>query len=41
MIDLVPLPAQYFGWLLATLVAYSILTQTIKVWFIRKYHSWL
>jgi Mg2+-importing ATPase len=41
MIDLVPLPTQYFAWLLATLVAYSILTQTIKVWFIRKYHSWL
>ena len=41
MIDLVPLPTQYFGWLLATLLSYSILTQVIKVWFMRKYHSWL
>jgi Mg2+-importing ATPase len=41
MIDFVPLPAEYFAWLLATLLGYSILTQTIKVWFIRKYHSWL
>jgi len=41
MIDLAPLPPQYFGWLIATLVSYSILSQLIKVWFIRKYHSWL
>ena len=41
MIDLVPLPPQYFVWLLGTLLGYSILCQTIKVWFIRKYQSWL
>ncbi|HET8563942.1 MAG TPA: magnesium-translocating P-type ATPase, partial [Candidatus Binatia bacterium] len=41
MIDLVPLPTQYFGWLLATLLGYSILSQMVKFWFMRKYHSWL
>ena len=41
MIELAPLPPQYFGWLIAPLVSYSILSQLIKVWFIRKYHSWL
>ena len=41
MIGLVPLPTQYFGWLVAMLLSYTILTQVIKVWFVRKYHSWL
>ena len=41
MIDFVPLPAEYFAWLLATLLTYSLMTQTMKVWFVRKYHAWL
>ena len=41
MIHLVPLPPEYFVWLLATLLSYSLLTQLIKIWFMRKYHSWL
>ncbi|TXH04537.1 MAG: magnesium-translocating P-type ATPase [Nevskiaceae bacterium] len=31
------LPAEYFGWLLAMLAAYALLTQSVKVWFVRKY----
>ena len=41
MIGLKPLPGEYFGWLVAMLLSYAILTQVIKVWFLRKYHSWL
>jgi len=41
MIGLQPLPTQYFGWLVVMLLSYAILTQVIKVWFLRKYHSWL
>jgi Mg2+-importing ATPase len=41
MIGLQPLPNQYFTWLVGMLLSYAILTQVIKVWFLRKYHSWL
>ncbi len=40
-IGLVPLPSSYFPWLVATLAGYCILTQMIKIWFIRKYQFWL
>ena len=41
MVGFVPLPISYFGWLVATLLSYSVLTQVIKVWFVSKYRSWL
>jgi P-type Mg2+ transporter len=40
-IGLVPLPAAYFYWLAATLLSYCLLTQLIKVWYIRRYRIWL
>ena len=33
----VPLPAVYFIWLAAILTCYCILTQFVKIWFIKKY----
>ncbi|MFI9604154.1 magnesium-translocating P-type ATPase [Streptomyces sp. NPDC052043] len=40
-IGLRPLPMSYFPWLIGTLLAYCVLTQLVKVWFIRRFHSWL
>jgi len=36
-----PMPFMFFPWLLGILVAYCILTQLIKGWFINKFHQWL
>jgi Mg2+-importing ATPase len=36
-LGLVPLPAAYFGWLALILLAYAILTQLVKSWFVRRY----
>ena len=36
-LGLVPLPAAYFGWLAAILLAYACLTQLVKSWFVRRY----
>ncbi len=36
-----PMPFIFFPWLLGILVAYCILTQLIKGWFINKFHQWL
>jgi len=35
------LPMSYFPWLIAILVGYCMLTQVVKVWFIRKFDQWL
>ena len=40
-IGLVPLPASYFPWLLLTLLCYCVLTQCVKVWFIKRFNFWL
>ena len=40
-IGLVPLPWSYFPWLVGILSGYCLLTQTVKNWYIRKYHRWL
>jgi Mg2+-importing ATPase len=40
-IGLVPLPASYFAWLFVILLSYSALTQIVKVWFIRRFATWL
>ncbi len=38
---LVPLPLAYFPWLIGILIAYSLLTQVVKNWYIRKFNEWL
>ncbi len=40
-IGLPPLPAAYFPWLIATLLAYCLLTQVVKRWYIRRFGEWL
>ncbi|MFJ3926715.1 magnesium-translocating P-type ATPase [Streptomyces sp. NPDC090022] len=37
----VPLPAGYFPWLIGVLLAYCALTQAVKTWYIRRFHTWL
>ena len=32
-----PLPAVFFAWMVAFLLVYSVLTHTVKMWFIRKF----
>lgn len=40
-IGLVRLPLVYFLWLSGILVAYCLLTQVVKTWFLRRYRSWI
>jgi Mg2+-importing ATPase len=40
-LKLVPLPGSYFAWLAVILVSYSVLTQLVKVWYRRRFDSWL
>jgi P-type Mg2+ transporter len=40
-LGMVPLPGNYFYWLLATLLSYCILVQIVKTWYIRKFKTWL
>ena len=40
-VGLVPLPWSYFPWLVATLISYCLLTQIVKVWYIRRFGIWL
>lgn len=40
-IGLTPLPLSYFPWLAATLIAYCVLTQVVKEWYIRRFKRWL
>lgn len=40
-IGLTPLPLSYFPWLTVTLIAYCVLTQLIKEWYIKKFKRWL
>ncbi len=40
-IGLVSLPPIYFAWLWGTLLAYCVLTQFLKVWYIRAFARWL
>lgn len=40
-IGLMPLPLSYFPWLIATLLCYCVLTQLIKMWYIRRFGKWL
>jgi Mg2+-importing ATPase len=36
-----PLPLGYFPWLVATLLSYCVLTQTIKTLYVRRFGKWL
>ncbi|MFI1964212.1 magnesium-translocating P-type ATPase [Streptomyces pathocidini] len=36
-----PLPMAYFPWLVGTLLAYCVLTQTVKTLYIRRFGTWL
>lgn len=36
-----PLPLSYFPWLIGILIAYCLLTQFIKTWYIKKFKQWL
>ena len=40
-LGLTPLPASYFLWLTGILLGYSLLTQVVKGWYIRKFGAWL
>jgi Mg2+-importing ATPase len=40
-LGLMPLPATYFAWLVAILVAYAALTQLVKTWYVRIFGGWL
>ena len=40
-VGLQPLPASYFPWLVATLVAYCALTQIVKTIYVKRFAKWL
>ena len=40
-LGMVELPLEYFGWLAATVVAYCVLTQVVKVLYMRRFRRWL
>jgi Mg2+-importing ATPase len=40
-VGLVPLPMSYFPWLVVTLLSYCVLTQGVKVWYMRRFRLWL
>jgi len=38
---LIPLPNSYFIWVLLTLISYCVVTQFVKIWYIKKFKKWL
>lgn len=40
-VGLVPLPIGYFPWLAGILTAYCVLTQLIKMWYVKRFVRWL
>ncbi len=40
-IGLIPLPMSYFPWLVGILLSYCVLTQIVKMWYIRRFGKWL
>ncbi len=40
-LGMVPLPIGYFPWLAGILLSYCLLTQAIKIWYIRRFGKWL
>ncbi|HUH75314.1 MAG TPA: magnesium-translocating P-type ATPase [Chitinophagales bacterium] len=41
VLSLEPLPLAYFPWLIGILLAYSLLTQFVKNWYIKRFNEWL
>jgi Mg2+-importing ATPase len=41
VLSMVPLPFAYFPWLIGLLIAYSLTTQFVKNWYIRRFNEWL
>ena len=41
VLSLVPLPLAYFPWLIGILIAYSLSTQMVKNWYIKRFNEWL
>src|ERR1700676_3527023 len=39
-IGLQPLPKTFFTWLAATLLSYSVVTQLVKLWYLRRFKTW-
>jgi P-type Mg2+ transporter len=39
-VGMTPLPFSFFLWMVATLLTYSVLTQLVKVWYIRRFDVW-
>jgi len=40
-LKLQPLPGSYFVWLAVILLSYSVLTQLVKGWYVRRFGAWL
>jgi Mg2+-importing ATPase len=40
-LGLVPLPLSYFAWLAGILLSYCVLTQLVKMLYIRRFSQWL
>ena len=40
-VGLAPLPMSYFPWLAATLIAYCVSIQLVKLWYVRRFGEWL
>jgi Mg2+-importing ATPase len=40
-VGLAPLPMSYFPWLAATLVAYCVSVQLVKLWYVQRFGEWL
>ena len=40
-IGMQPLPLNYFPWLVVTLVAYCVLIEIVKRWYIKRFNTWL
>jgi Mg2+-importing ATPase len=40
-VSLARVPRAFFGWLIVTLLTYGGLTQLMKTWYIRRFHTWL
>ncbi|HHU35666.1 MAG TPA: magnesium-translocating P-type ATPase [Treponema sp.] len=41
ILSLVRLPLAYFPWLIGILISYSLLTQVVKNWYIKRFNEWL
>lgn len=41
VLSMEPLPLAYFPWLIGILLAYALLTQLVKNWYIKRFNQWL